>query len=154
MSEITFEINNEILELYKEYYFNRYPRRRKFPIKRPIPLSLNQWMIMGRPQANNIKGKWAEFGEFVIRHYGLNDLNINKCSVEIVYYFPTKRLADLDNLTPKHLLDSFVSAGLITDDNYNVINPLIIRGEYRKKNPGTKFTFFVEGYDDEKNKNL
>jgi len=141
MKKISFEINNEILELYREYYFDKYPRRRKFPILSPIPRSLNQWMIMQRPQMNDTKQKWKEFGKWLVEHYGFDGLKIRKCSVEIIYYFATKRKHDLDNYPPKFIFDSFVDAELVEDDNYNNINPITIRGEYRKKNPGTKFIF-------------
>jgi len=44
--EIKIIINKEILEKYYEYYFNKYPKRKKVNITSPIPPSLNEWMVM------------------------------------------------------------------------------------------------------------
>ena len=47
--------NNDTLEKYKEYYFKKYPRRTKFPIKEPCHPSINTWFILQRPSMNKLK---------------------------------------------------------------------------------------------------
>jgi Holliday junction resolvase RusA-like endonuclease len=41
--------------------------------------------------------------------------------VQLVYYFADKRRRDPDNYTPKHLLDGLRHAGIIADDNVEVL---------------------------------
>lgn len=131
-------INRDILEKYNKHYFKKYPRRKKPPIKKPIPPSLNQWMIMPRPQMNGEKQKWKEFGEWLVSYYGYKDMQIDKCDIIITYYFDTKHRHDADNYTPKNLFDSFTSSGLLIDDDFNHVQSLTIKGDYCKGNPITE----------------
>ena len=128
-------IDNDVLDKYKEFYFKKYPKRRKFPFKNPIPPSLNQWIIMPRPQMNNVKQKWKEFGEFIVEYHGYQNMQIDKCDIVITYYFDSKRRHDSDNYTPKALFDSFTSSGMLIDDDFNHVQSLTIKGDYCKGNP-------------------
>jgi Holliday junction resolvase RusA-like endonuclease len=63
--------------------------------------------------------------------------NINKCKMDITYYFKDRRRHDPGN-NEKILLDCLVEANIITDDNYGVITELTTRGSYDKENPRTE----------------
>ena len=123
-----------------KYYFEKYPKRKKFPIKKPIPPSLNTWMIMKRFQMNHEKQVWKEFGKWLVFYYKYNDLKIEFCKITIEYFFDSKRRHDADNYTPKNLFDSFTSSGLLVDDDFNHVESLTIKGNYSKENPRTEIT--------------
>jgi len=143
MGEIKIVINNEVLEEYKKYYFGKYPKRKKNPIEKPIPPSLNAWMVMRRFQMNHQKQVWKEFGEWLVGYYGYANKNIDKCKITIEYFFDSKRRHDADNYTPKNLFDSFTSSGLLIDDDFNHVESLTIKGNYSKENPRTEITFEI-----------
>ncbi len=138
MNEIKIIIDNNILEKYNEYYFDKYPRRKNIPIKKPIPPSLNAWMVMRRFQMNNQKQVWKEFGEWLVNYNGYENMMIEKCNIEIEYYFDSKRKHDADNYTPKNLFDSFTVSGLLVDDDFSHVESLTIKGNYSKENPRTE----------------
>ena len=60
MQVIKLVIDNTALEEYEKVYFARHPRAKKKPIARPYHESINEWMIMKRPQMNALKQKWKE----------------------------------------------------------------------------------------------
>jgi len=132
---IKLVIDNEILKKYNEYYFKKYPRRTKEPIKKPIPPSLNQWMVMPRFQMNHEKQAWKEFGEWLVEYYGYLNKQIDKCNIVITYYFDSKRRHDADNYTPKNIFDSFTASGLLIDDDFDHVQSLTIKGDYCKSDP-------------------
>jgi len=136
--EYILVIDKSIIEKYNEYYFNKYPKRKKIPITKPIPPSLNTWMVMRRFQMNHLKQVWKEFGVWLVNFYGYKDLNIEKCKIEIEYFFDSKRRHDADNYTPKNLFDSFTSSGFLVDDDFNHVESLTIKGNYSKENPRTE----------------
>lgn len=136
-------INNTILEEYKKYYFTKYPRRKKFPIKSPIHPSINEWMIMKRPQMNKLKQDYGEFIQYVVAYYNMENLYIDNCRITITYYFPNKRRQDCDNRTPKFYFDGLVESGLLIDDSFTHVNPLIIYGGYDKQNSRTEILIEV-----------
>jgi Holliday junction resolvase RusA-like endonuclease len=139
--QIKIVIDNSILEEYRKYYFEKYPRRKIFPIEKPIPPSLNAWMIMRRFKMNNQKQVWKEFGEWLVDYNKLRDTKIEKCKIEIEYFFDSKRRHDADNYTPKNLFDSFTVSGLLIDDDFNHVESLTIKGNYSKENPRTEIMF-------------
>ena len=148
MQEIKITINRQILSEYNQYYFQKYPRRKKIPIDKPIPPSLNTWMIMRRPQMNNVKQQWKEFGVWLVQYNNLQDKKIPKCKIDIEYFFDSKRRHDADNFTPKNLFDSFTVSGLLVDDDFDHVESLTIRGIYSKDNPRTEITFIYEEGDE------
>lgn len=137
---ITIDI--PIMKKYEVYYFNKYPKRRVFPfasrktgIINPIPPSLNQWMVMKRPQMNHVKQQWRDFIVWLIDDCGMTDLNIETATITFTYYFKDKRRRDADNYTPKNILDGFTESGLIVDDDFMHIKTLSIKGGHDKDNP-------------------
>jgi len=130
-------IDNDVLDKYHEHYFRLYPKRKVKPIPKPIPPSLNHWMILPRPQMNGEKQKWKNFGEWLVKYYGYENMKIDKCNIIITYYFDSKRRHDADNYTPKNLFDSFTSSGMLIDDDFNHVQSLTIKGDYCKGNPST-----------------
>jgi hypothetical protein len=46
--EIKITIDNNVLSKYIEYYFEKYPKRRVSPIKKPIPPSFNYFTSIKR----------------------------------------------------------------------------------------------------------
>ncbi len=139
--KIKIVINNQILDEYREYYFEKYPKRRNFPIKKPIPPSLNTWMIMKRFEMNHQKQVWKEFGEWLVDYHGFKNLKLDLCKITIEYFFRDKRKRDADNYTPKNLFDAFTSAGLLIDDDFNHVESLTIKGSYSQEDPRTEITF-------------
>jgi Holliday junction resolvase RusA-like endonuclease len=135
-------IDKEIIKRYNECYFNKYPKRKKLPISKPIPPSLNTWMVMKRFQMNHLKQVWKEFGIWLVEFYGYKDLKINNCRIVIEYFFDSKRRHDADNYTPKNLFDSFTSSGFLIDDDFNHVESLTIKGNYSKENSRTEIRIF------------
>ncbi len=93
---------------------------------------------MPRPQMNHEKQVWKEFGEWLVKYYGYENMKIEKCNITIVYYFGSKRRHDADNYTPKNLFDSFTSSGLLVDDDLDHVQSLTIKGNYCKERPRTE----------------
>jgi len=141
MNKIKIVIDNKSIEEYNKYYFKKYPKRKVKPIKKPIPPSLNQWMVMKRYQMNHEKQTWKEFGEWLVKRDGLENKKLEKCRIVIEYFFPDKRRRDSDNFTPKNLFDSFTVSGLLVDDDFNHVQSLTIKGNYCKEDPRTEITF-------------
>jgi hypothetical protein len=138
VKEIKLVIDDEVLKKYNKYYFNKYPKRRKFPIEKPTHPSMNQWMIMRRPQMNDVKGKWKEFITWFVEENGLLNKKIDKCSVEFISYFKTRIRKDVDNTVPKFILDGFVESQLVIDDDYFHIESLTLKCGYDKLLPRTE----------------
>lgn len=135
MQIISIIIDNGILEEYNKYYFEKYPKRKVAPIKKPIIDSINKWTRMRRPEMNASKQKWNEFILWVLKKKKLENLRISSCEMEILLYFPTKARHDADNYTPKFINDALVESGLLPDDSFSVIKSLKICGFYDKENP-------------------
>lgn len=127
--------NKETLEEYKKYYFKKYPRRTKFPLKEPSHPSINTWFILQRPSMNKLKQDWKEYTIWLVEKYGMTNLKIEKCMIEYKFFRPTKRRGDCDNYTPKFTNDGLTEAGVIVDDDYSHCNPLLIYLDYDKENP-------------------
>ena len=141
MAEIKIIIDNNVIEKYYDWYFQEYPKRKKRNIEKPIPPSLNNWMIMPRFKMNSQKQAWKDFGEWLVKYYGYENKKINKCKIIIEYFFDSKRRHDADNYTPKNLFDSFTVSGLLIDDDFSHVESLTIKGNYSKDNPRTEILF-------------
>jgi len=146
-NKIKIVINKDIIEKYYKYYFEKYPRRKKREIEKPIPPSLNTWMIMPRFKMNAQKQAWKNFGSWLVEYYGLKNKKINKCKIIIEYFFDSKRRHDADNYTPKNLFDSFTVSGLLIDDDFDHVESLTIKGNYSKENSRTEIIFIWEEND-------
>ena len=140
---IKITINDAMVNVYNQLYFNKYPRRKKAPIDKCIPPSLNVWGNLNRIQKNDLKQRWNDFGEWVVEQYKLTDRQIERCRITWNYYFPSKHKRDSSNYVCKQIEDSLVSSGLLVDDNYTVVNPTILQIFYDKKNPRTEIIIEV-----------
>lgn len=124
---------NLLNSYYNNYYFIKYPKRKKKPIEKPTFPTLNSWMILKRMAMNNLKQQWKEFGEWTINYYGYENLNIDECCISFEHTFKNKRRRDPDNYIPKFFLDAMVSTGMIVDDSMNVIKQLNLICLYGKE---------------------
>jgi hypothetical protein len=137
INKIKIVIDDEILEKYNKYYFSKYLRRRKIPIEKPIPPSLNKWIVMPRFQANNEKQKWKEFMIWLVNENNLNDKKLKNCIITYAYYFPTKHRHDSDNYSGKFINDGLVEGNLLEDDDFEHVE-MRYKGFYDKNNPRTE----------------
>ena len=135
--EIKIVIDNKVLGEYKKYYFEHYPKRRVFPIDKPIPPSLNRFIGMKRITQNAIKQKYKEFAIWLSSYYKIDNLNIDKMIFEYTFFFPDHRRRDFDNLllTPKFFNDGFILAGVMSDDNGEKLKLEFNPFQYDNKNP-------------------
>ena len=140
-NKIKIIIDNDVIDKYYDWYFKEYPRRRIRNINKPIPPSLNTWMIMPRFKMNTQKQAWKDFGNWLVKYYGFENRKLSKCKIVIEYFFDSKRRHDADNYTPKNLFDSFTVSGLLIDDDFNHVESLTIKGNYSKENPRTEILF-------------
>ena len=93
------------------------------PIGHPYHPSINEWMIMKRPQMNATKQKWKEFVVWFVGQQGYANLRIEKCDIEFRTFYYTNRPHDCDNSVPKFILDGLVDSGmLVNDDNRHVVS--------------------------------
>lgn len=148
VDEFKMTIDQPLLDEYYKYYFEKYPRRKKLPIKRPIHESLNVWSIMQNLQRNNLKQNWKEFIVWWINKYPPRiNVSIRECDIRFHTFMPTRRRTDPDNMTPKFILDGFVEAGFLEDDDSSHIKNLILACSYDKENPRTEITFYIHEYN-------
>ena len=141
MEEIRLVFDNDTLVRYeKECYFVRHPRAKKRPIRQPYHESMNVWMIMKRPEMNALKQRWKDFIVWFIEDQGYRNLRSERCEMTYTVYKPTRRRLDLDNNSPKFIMDGLVEAGFVIDDDMNHITSLTLRGGYDKERPRTEIT--------------
>lgn len=79
----------------------------------------------------------------MVREQGLDGLGIDRCRIEVAYYFPTRARHDADNYTIKWIGDGLDICGLLVDDSFSVVKRLSILGEIDKANPRTEIK--IEG---------
>ena len=144
IDQFTLVIDKDTLDRYNEYYFTKYPRRKKPPLTRPVHESLNVWAIMTSMARNNLKQKWKEFVVWWIGSMQLS--SIEECDIRFNSVMPTKRRADPDNMVPKFILDGIVESGLLSDDDSLHLRNLILCCSYDKGQPRTEITFYVRKY--------
>lgn len=140
---IKLVIDDDTLNKYNFYYFNKYPKRKVPPITKPTHPSINSWFIMRRPEMNALKGKWKEFVIWFVEEEGLLNLKIDSCTMEFTSYLKTKIRADCDNMSPKFIIDGLVAAGLIIDDDYKHIHSLTLKVGYDKDHPRTEMVIHI-----------
>ena len=129
---ITITIDDEELQDYYNYYFRKYPKRRKKYIDKPVPPSLNVWTPMKRMQKNELKQHWNNFMVWLIQKYEIDNMKIQRCNITYIYTFPTKHRRDTDNYTPKFINDGLVNSGFLQDDSYFNIEVAKFLGKYEK----------------------
>lgn len=140
---IKLVIDNDTLLKYNSWYFKEYPRRRVAPIARPTHPSVNAWGILKRPAMNALKGKWKNFTMWFVEDMKLKDAQIERCTMEFTSFFRTRIRVDVDNTTPKFILDGFVLSGFIIDDDSLHLQSLTLRCSYDKSHPRTEIIIHI-----------
>lgn len=138
MKQYTIIIDNNIVDMYAEYYFSIHKRAKKKPIKNPYHESINTWMIMKRPQMNAVKQKWKDMICWLVETQGYTNLHINKCEIEQRVFYNNTRQHDVDNSVPKFILDGLVQSGMIENDDCTHLTKLILSCGVDKENPRTE----------------
>ena len=137
INQIKLVIDNNVLEKYNKHYFSKYPKRKKKPIEKPIPPSLNAFIGMIRMAQSNLKKKYKEFAIWLAEYYKVNNLNLENSCITYTFYFKDKRRRDYDNLllTPKLLNDGFVEAKVFIDDSGDRLKLEFTPFQFDKLNP-------------------
>lgn len=150
-NKVVIEFTEDLLKSWTKEYFKKHPRSRKKPIDNPSQPSLNKWIILQRISMNKLKQDWKDFTMYVVKHYGLNDLGISRCKCKYVVYNSTARRKDVDNYSPKFILDGLTAeaSGVLVDDGCSCITELTISIEYRKGIEGARIEFYDCEYDEE-----
>lgn len=138
-SQLKIVIDNESVERYNAEYFADHPRARKARIKSPQHPSLNDYYKSNFQSANNLKQAWKDFIKWRLYELGLHGRMIKKCRITYTTYFKIDRRHDLDNISPKFILDGFVDAGLLEDDDYKHLECLTIKCGIDRDNPRMEF---------------
>lgn len=128
-------ITQQDVDDFNRQWFINHPRAKKAPIKAPQHPSLNEYMIANNMQANNMKQRWKEFILDVLAHRNLLGIGIDKCEITYRTFFKTKRIHDIDNITPKYIFDGFTDGGFLVADDCNHVIRLITECGYDKDNP-------------------
>lgn len=135
-SELRIVIDEKAVDDYRDVYFKKFPKRKKFPIDSPIPPSFNKFILWKRPQQNAVKQRWKEFiGHVACPYYGMM---LEDCELEFIFTFGDKRRRDIDNyisVTAKLLQDGLTDEdgiGMIVDDSYFCIHRLSASAQYEK----------------------
>ena len=144
MKKIKLVFDNNTLEEYAAYYFTLHPRAQKKPIKHPYHESINTWMIMKRPAMNALKQKWKDFMVWFIDNQGYTNLRIDKCELSFTTYYYTNRSHDIDNSTPKFIIDGLCEGGLIVDDSTEHISKLTLECYVDKERPRTEIEIKIK----------
>lgn len=144
MKRIKLVIDNKVLDTYTAEYFKEHPRARKPPIKQPYHESMNVWMIMKRPAMNALKGRWKTFIKWFVEHKGYTNLGIDQCELEFVTYYGNNRDHDIDNSTPKFIIDGLRDSGMIVDDNSKHITKLSLECFNDVSYPRTEIYFNIK----------
>ena len=127
-----------MLDRYDEHYFSVHTKAKKKPISQPYHESINVWMIMKRPMMNALKQRWKDFIRWYVEEQGYSNLRIKRCEIRQVIYYPTNRRHDIDNSTPKFVLDGLVESGMIVDDDCTHITKLTLECGVDKEHPRTE----------------
>ena len=135
---IKLVIDDDVLARYEGYYFSIHTRATKKPIAHPYHESINTWMIMRRAMMNALKQRWKDFIRWFVAEQGYANLRIDRCEVHQIIYYPTNRRHDIDNSTPKFVLDGLVESGMIVDDDCMHIVKLIMECRIDVDHPRTE----------------
>ena len=140
---IKIVIDKIVLARYEDFYFKKYPNRKKFPLKKPIPPSINEWIYGKNFMVSKMKQDWKDFIVWLANDLGLDNIQIERCREYLNLYFDTNRRHDSDNYVPKFINDGLTAAGVITDDDFDHINSLVINGCVDADNPRTEIILEV-----------
>lgn len=140
---IKLVIDNTVLEDYEKVYFAKHPKAKKKPIAHPYHESINQWMIMKRPQMNALKQRWKEFIEWFVENSEYKEICVEQCELKFTTYYGTSRRHDIDNGCPKFILDGLCESGFIIDDDSKHITSLTMQCSVDTENPRTEIEVYV-----------
>lgn len=140
---IKLVIDNTVLEDYEKAYFAKHPKAKKKPIAHPYHESINQWMIMKRPQMNALKQRWKEFIEWFVENSEYKEMRVEQCELKFTTYYGTSRRHDIDNGCPKFILDGLCESGFIIDDDSKHITSLTMQCSVDTENPRTEIEVYV-----------
>ena len=143
MQKFKLTITKHTLEEYEKVYFKKHPKARKSPIEQPYHPSINKWMIMKRPMMNALKQRWKDFIIWFVKNQGYSNLHIEQCEMIFTTYYSTNRRHDVDNSTPKFILDGFSESGLIADDDSTHLKKLTLICEVDKDDPRTEIEIII-----------
>ena len=105
-------------------------------------LSLNELLVIpDRFMMNSLKQQWSDFGLWLSDYHGISGKMYTNAIIEVVVYGATNANRDNDNTSAgvKFLNDAlFVKSGAFVDDNFKVINPLILSNNTDKNHPRTE----------------
>lgn len=138
IEEIKLVFDNDTLEEYERHYFSIHKRASNKPIAHPYHESINVWMIMKRPMMNALKQRWKDFIVWFINNQGYTNLHIRECELYFATYYPNSRRHDIDNSTPKFILDGLCESGFIVDDDNNHIRKLTLECFTDRDRPRTE----------------
>lgn len=136
-------IDNNTLSEYEKYYFKQHPKARKKPIQNPYHPSINEWMVMKRSMMNALKQKYKDFIIWFIENQGYTNLHIKQCEMIFTTYYKTNRRHDVDNTTPKFILDGFAESGFIIDDDWKHLRQITLQCSVDNNNPRTEITVLI-----------
>ena len=145
--EVKILFNQEIVDLYKEYYFKKFPKRKKFDFS-PVCISLNKFTSIVRLVQASEKVKYGEFCDWVLNYYNVPKLQLNDCKLTVRFIWHNQVRRDYDNycICLKFYLDSMTKYGLLEDDSFKQIKGVDLRMEYIKgKSPSVEFIFEYDG---------
>ena len=126
LKEIKLVFDSDTLNKYEEYYFGIHTKAKKKPISNPYHESINVWMVMKRPMMNALKQRWKDFIVWFVEDQGYSNLHIEKCELSFSTYYSTHRRHDVDNSTPKFIIDGLVESGFIVDDSSEHITKITL----------------------------
>ena len=133
---------NDVLD-FNTRYFEEHPKAKNAPIKAPQHPSINTYMTMHNQAANKLKQNWKDFIVWILTDLGMADKKIKKCRIVYRTFFKQNRRHDLDNISPKFILDGFVAAGLIEYDDSEHIVSLTTECSVDPDNPRMEFIIEV-----------
>lgn len=93
---------------------------------------------MRRPMMNAWKQKWKDFMKWFVEEQGYANLHITRCEISQTIFYPNNRRHDIDNSTPKAILDGLVEGGMIIDDDSIHIVRLTLQCFVDAKHPRTE----------------
>lgn len=137
-STILLTIDADTISAYSDYYFSIHTKAKKEPIQHPYHESINVWMIMKRPMMNALKQKWKNFIRWLVDRQGYSNLHIEKCEIHQTVYYPNNRRHDVDNSTPKFIIDGLVESGMIVDDDSKHLTKLTLECKTDTEHPRTE----------------
>ena len=140
---IKIVIDKAVLERYKVFYFNKYPKRRKFPITSPVPQSINEWIYKKNYMVSKMKQDWKELVVWLIEELGYTNMKIERCRQYLTLYFDSHRRHDSDNYVPKFINDGLTASGVVVDDDFEHITYLGVEGFVDMENPRTEIVLEI-----------